>query len=102
MKVVTEAIPVIKLVPRFYPALSDDLIFNLDDGTVLDFTWTIEKNNIIVTIESTAGFVQGQTYSFTIKKGADIVYKGKIIFVADGTDIQNYTNQSQDTKRWKK
>lgn len=102
MKVVTESIPSFKLSPRFYPALSDDIVLTLDDGTVLDFTWIIEKNNIVVTLESTTGFVQGNAYSFTITKGTDIVYKGKIIFVDDNTDIQNYTNQSQDTKRWKK
>lgn len=100
MKVVTEAIPVIKLVPRFYPAVSDTLAMVLDDGTEITFAWSIEKNHIIITLDSTTGFVQGQNYSFTITLSTDIVYKGKIIFVANNTDIQNYTNQSQNTKRW--
>lgn len=101
MKVVTEAVPVIKLVPRFYPALTDDLTLTLDNGALLSFDWEISKNAIIITLENTSGFVQGTTYSFTINRNQEIVYKGKIIFLANDTDIQNYTNQSQNTKRWK-
>jgi len=101
MKVVTEAIPIIKLVPRFYPDITDDLIFALDDGLMIPITWEIVKNTIVVTIGETIGFVQGTTYSFTLTRNSEIVYKGKLIFVANDTDIQNYTNQSQNTKRWK-
>jgi len=101
MKVVTQAIPIIKLVPRFYPLLTDDLIFTLDNGSIISTTWEIVKNTIVVTIEETTGFVQGTAYSFTLTRNSEIVYKGKLIFVANDTDIQNYTNQSQNTKRWK-
>lgn len=100
MKVVTQAIPIIKFSPRFYPASLDVLVFTLDNGAVIPFTWTVEKNNIVATLETTAGFTQGSNYSFTITKGTDIVYKGKLIFLKDGTDVQNYTDKSQDTKRW--
>lgn len=100
MKVVTEAIPVIKFSPRFYPALSDTLVLTMDNGNVIPFEWVISKNNIIATLENTTGLVQGERYSFTITKDTDIVYKGKMIFVANNTDVQNYTNQSQDTVRW--
>ena len=100
MKVVTTAIPIIKFSPRFYPNLSDNLILEFDEGTIIPIEWTITKNNIVATLENTTGLIQGQNYSFTVTKDQDIVYKGKIIFVADNTDIQNYTNQSQDTKRW--
>mgnify|MGYP000090086591 FL=1 len=100
MKVVTQAVPIIKFSPRFYPALLDVLVFTLDNGTVIPFTWIIEKNNIVATLGSTEGFTQGSNYSFTITKGTDIVYKGKLFFLKDGTDVQNYTDKSQDTKRW--
>jgi len=101
MKVVTEAIPVVKLVPRFYPEITDDLIFTLDDGLMIPITWEMIKNTVVVTIGETTGFIQGTTYSFTLTRNSEIVYKGKLIFVANDTDIQNYTNQSQNTKRWK-
>jgi len=101
MKVVTEDVPVIKLVPRFYPEIIDNLIFTLDDGIIIPITWVINKNTIVVAIGETVGFVQGTTYSFTLTRNSEIVYKGKLIFVANDIDIQNYTNQSQNTKRWK-
>lgn len=101
MKVLTQAVPVIELVPRFYPNINDDLILSLDDGVIIPIDWDIVKNKLVITIGETSGFKQGSTYSFTITKDSDIVYKGKIIFVADDTDVQNYTNQSQDTARWK-
>lgn len=100
MKVVTQSVPEIKFVPRFYPALSDELVFTFDNGSVIPFEWVIEKNNIIATLENTTGLIQGESYSFTVKRNQEIVYKGKIIFVADNTDIQNYSRQSQNTKRW--
>ncbi len=101
MKVVTEAVPVIKLVPRFYPDSLDTIVMVLDNGEVREMEWTTQKNLIIVTLESTEGLIQGTTYSFSLKRNSEIVYKGKFIFVANDTDIQNYTNQSQNTKRWK-
>lgn len=101
MKVVTEAVPVIELVPRLYPLITDDLILTLDNGAVLAFDWGISKNTLVVTLENTSGLVQGTTYSFTLNRNQEIIYKGKIIFVANDTDIQNYTNQFQIPKRWK-
>jgi len=100
MKVVTQAIPVIKFSPRLYPDLSDTLVLTMDNVSIIPFSWVITKNNIVATLENTTGLIQGETYSFTVTRGQEIVYKGKIIFVADNTDIQNYTNKSQNTARW--
>jgi hypothetical protein len=100
MKVVTQAIPVIKFSPRFYPSLSDTLVLTMDNGNIIPFSWVITKNNIVATLGNTTGLIQGENYSFTITRGQEIIYKGKIIFVADNTDIQNYSNKSQNTKRW--
>ena len=74
MKVVTQAIPIIKFSPRFYPALLDVLVFTLDNGTVIPFTWIIEKNNIVATLGSTEGFTQGSNYSFTISNSDVVIY----------------------------
>jgi len=100
MKVVTEAIPIIKVVPRYYPTLSDDLLIEFENGMTNDFIWTISKNLLIITFSDTSLFIQRENYPFTIFKGEDIIYKGKIIFLKNGTDVQNYTNNSQDNKRW--
>lgn len=96
MKVITPSIPIIYFAPRFYPVLGSELTLSLD----IPFSWTIEKNLIKLTLDNTDGMIQRENYSFTVTQDDEIVYNGKIIFLKDGTDIQNYTNQSQDNKRW--
>lgn len=99
MKVVTESVPVIKFVPRIYPVPEDTIIITFEDSLVIPFSWVVEKNIVIITLDNT-NLVQRGNYSFSVLIGAEIIYKGKIIFLKDGTDVQNYTNQSQDNKRW--
>lgn len=100
MKVVTEAIPIIKVVPRLYPTLGDNLIIEFENGMTNDFIWTVNKNVLVITFSNTSLFKQRENYSFTIFNGEEIIYKGKIIFLKNGTDVQNYSNNSQDNKRW--
>jgi hypothetical protein len=101
MKVVTELIPSFSVAPRVYPQPADTLILAFENGFTTTFTWSIIGQLLSVTLDSTEGITQGTTYSFTITNNGTTIYKGKIIFLKDGTDVQNYTNQSQDTKRWK-
>ena len=100
MKVVTEQNPFIKVVPRLYPILGDILTIDFENGMTNDFVWTISQNILIITFASTNLFKQRDNYSFTIFRGEEILYKGKIIFLKNNTDVQNYTNNSQDNKRW--
>lgn len=100
MKVVTVAVPIIDLVPRFYPSLLDELSLEFENGFIIPFTWVISGNLLTLTITDTSQFKQRDNYSFTLLRGNEIVYKGKMIFLKNGTDIQNYTNNSQDNKRW--
>lgn len=93
MKVITPNNTIFKFVPRF--------TFN---SAVLTFDEGLEIENVVsnnqVTILNTSLFTEGQNYAFTITSNNEIVYKGKIIFLKNGTDIQNYSAQTQDTKRW--
>ena len=100
MKVVTAALPIIELVPRFYPIVLDELVLEFENGFIIPFTWSINNNLLILTITDISQFKQRENYSFTLLKGTDILYKGKMIFLKNGTDVQNYTNNSQDNKRW--
>ena len=100
MKVVTAALPIIELVPRFYPIIADTLTLTFENGLIIPFTFILDKNLLILTLTDTAQFKQRENYSFTLLKGTDILYKGKMIFLKNGTDVQNYTNNSQDNKRW--
>lgn len=101
MKAVTEENPVIKLVPRYYPASGDSLILTFEDGFDIDFEWVQNKNVIEIILLDTSEFTQGSDYSFSLSKDGEIIYKGVIIFLKNGTDIQNYETQSQDTSPWK-
>ena len=52
-------------------------------------------------IVSNAGWVPSYDLrALSTKNPLEIIYKGKIIFLKNNTDVQNYTNQSQDNKRW--
>lgn len=100
MKVITNSIPIIKVIPRTYPILGDELIIEFENGMTNEFVWTISNNLLIITFSDTSLFKQRENYSFTIYNEQEVIYKGKCIFLKNGTDIQNYTNQSQDNKRW--
>lgn len=100
MKVVTTAIPVIKIVPRLYPNAGDTLVFELETGQILSIHWIKSNNLLEITLNDLTKFEQRGNYSFTISNSDVVIYKGKIIFLKNGTDVQNYTNQSQDNKRW--
>lgn len=100
MKVVTTAIPIIKIVPRLYPNPTDELVLELETGQTIDINWVKNNNLLEITLNNLSQFEQRGNYSFTISNNEVIVYKGKIIFLKNNTDVQNYTNQSQDNKRW--
>ena len=100
MKVVTTAVPIIKIVPRLYPNIADTLILELETGQNIDFDWVKSNNLLEITLNDLTQFEQRGNYSFTISNSGIVIYKGKIIFLKNDTDVQNYTNQSQDNKRW--
>lgn len=100
MKVVTQSVPVIKMVPRLYPIITDTLILELETGQILPITWLLNGNLIEITITDISLFKQRGNYSFTVTNNDVVIYKGKIIFLKNNTDVQNYSNNSQDNKRW--
>lgn len=94
MKVITNDTITFKFVPRF---VYSSATLTFDNG--LDVQNAVANNNV-VTILDTSKFTEGENYAFTITSNNEIVYKGKIIFLKNGTDVQNYNAQTQDTKRW--
>lgn len=93
MKVITPVKTSFKFIPRIKYI---NATFTLDSGVVV-------ANNVlndIVTITDLTKFTEGENYSFTIISNGFTIYKGKLIFLKSGTDIQNYNAQTQDTRRW--
>lgn len=100
----TEALE-FSLIPRKYPIISDTLTLNLrneNTGEVITpaITFSVnDKLNITITTQPT-DFKTQNKYEVTILKGSEIIYKGKLIVLESGTDIQNYNYGSQTTSKY--
>jgi hypothetical protein len=101
MKVVTKSIPSFSICPRHYPSDLSELVLQFKNGMEINFSCTRDKNVLIIELQDTTMLEQREDYEFTLLDNQEIIYKGSIIFLKDGTDIQNYTNQSQDNTPWK-
>ena len=80
MKVVTSSLPIIKFIPRFYPSGEIQISFDIP------FVWEIQKNLLVIALENTNDFIEGTDYEFTVSQDENIIYKGRIFFVADNND----------------
>lgn len=93
------------LIPRKYPIISDTITLNLRNettGTVITpaITFSVnDKLNITITTQPT-DFKTQNKYEVSILKGSEIIYKGKLIVLESGTDIQNYNYGSQTTSKF--
>ena len=93
------------LIPRKYPIISDVLTLNLRNETTGDvitpaITFSVdEKLNITITTQPT-DFKTQNKYEVSILRGSEILYKGKLIVLESGTDIQNYNYGSQTTSKF--
>ena len=93
------------LIPRKYPIISDVLTLNLRNettGVVINpaITFTVtDKLNITITAQP-LDFKTQNKYEVTILKGSEIIYKGKLIVLESGTDVQNYNYGSQTTSKY--
>lgn len=97
MKIITTLNPFFKVVPR---AFSMTTTLTFDNGMVIPFSVFIEGRFLKIVFSNILLFTQGENYSFTLKSENIIIYKGKMMFVKNLTDVQNYSAQTQDTKRW--
>lgn len=93
------------LIPRKYPIISDVLTLTLRNettGVVINpaITFTVtDKLNITIATQP-LDFKTQNKYEVTILKGSEIIYKGKLIVLEAGTDVQNYNYGSQTTSKY--
>jgi hypothetical protein len=93
-------------VPRLYPLAENDLRLYLRDelkNIVLEPSITfIVSERLSITLESEPIEFKAQAkYEIELKIADVIIYRGKMIILESGTNIQNYTNGSQSTNRFK-
>lgn len=106
MKVLFLDTPLIfKLIPRKYPDVTDTLTLELrNENTNLIITPTIsflvaDKLSITV-LEQHSDFKTQNKYEITLLNSSEIIYKGKLIVLEQGTDLQNYNYGSQTTSKF--
>ena len=107
MKVLFLQTPLIfSLIPRKYPDISDILSLELRNestNTVLNpaISFSIDERKLYVELTTQpADFKTQNKYEITLLNGVEIIYKGKLIVLEAGTDIQNYDYGSQTTSRF--
>jgi len=92
-------------IPRKYPNISDTLTLDLrneNTGEVITpaITFTVtDKLNITITTQP-ADFKTQNKYEVSVWNEGEIIYKGKLIVLESGTDIQNYNYGSQTTSKY--
>jgi hypothetical protein len=93
------------LIPRKYPFISDELTLSLRNETtgllinpVITFTVS-DKLDITLTTQP-LDFKTQNKYEVTLLNDSEIIYKGKLIVLEEGTDVQNYNYGSQTTSKY--
>jgi len=106
MKVLFIDTPLIfKAIPRKYPNISDNvslILRNENTNTVItpEITFISDDDFIIELTEQPTDFKTQNKYEITILNDAEIIYKGKLIVLEAGTDLQNYDYGSQTTSKY--
>lgn len=93
------------LIPRKYPQITDTLSVtlrneNTDFKIVSNFSFSVnEKLNI--TLENHSDFKVSNKYEVEIRNDGVIIYLGKLLFLEQNTDVQNYNYGSQSNSIFK-
>jgi len=93
------------LIPRVYPLLTDTLTLTLRNESSNEtitpaVTFVLgEKLKVTITTQPT-DFKTQNKYELELKNGTSVIYRGKIIILAQGTDVQNYEYSSQPNAKY--
>lgn len=95
----------IYLIPRVYPILTDTLTLNLRNeisNVVITpaVTFLIEEQLKVTITDQPDDFKAQNKYELELINGSSVIYRGKIIILAEGTDVQNYEYSSQPNLRY--
>lgn len=93
------------VIPRKYPNISDVLTLNLrneNTGEVItpEITFIVSQKLDITLTNQPLEFKTQNKYEVTILNNTEIIYKGKLIVLESGTDVQNYNYGSQSTSKY--
>lgn len=93
------------LIPRVFPSLIDNLILNLRNEITNveinpEITFTIADRLNIKILEQPSDFQSQNKYEVELKNGTNVIYRGKLLILEQGTNIQNYEYGSQTKTRF--
>jgi hypothetical protein len=97
---------IFSLIPRKYPDISDILSLELRNestNTTINnavYFSTDERKLYVELAAQPTDFKTQNKYEITLFNGLEIIYKGKLIVLEAGTDIQNYDYGSQTTSKY--
>jgi hypothetical protein len=97
----------VEVVVRHEPLTSDVLILQLRNETTDETDsntvgWVKQRDRLVISIPTNEPFFKlGAKYEMTLRNGDTVIYRGKAIVVAQGTDIQNYTPSKHKIQRFK-
>lgn len=87
-------------IPRIYPVEQDELqlfLRNEFNGTILtpQISFIVAQKLSIELTQQPEDFEERNKYEIELKVGSEIIYKGNLMVLKAGTDIQNYEYGSQ-------
>lgn len=90
---------IIKLVPRVFPNEGDEIVVKMRNEltnieSLVDNIWYYDNNYFTIQLGApaiTEFFLNKNKYELTIYRNCSVIYKGRVLFVDDNEDIQNYT-----------
>ncbi len=90
---------------REYPLITDTLTLNLrNESSNVSIspavTFEIEERLKVTITAQPSDFKTQNKYEIELKNGSLTIYRGKIIILAQGTDVQNYEYNSQPNQRY--
>lgn len=92
-------------VPRKYPIITDNLTLELRNeltGETFTPSFTFDVlEYLIINMEKLSDFEIQNKYNFKIRNNGEIISSGKILFLKDGTSVQDYEYQNQKDDYYK-
>lgn len=95
----------IKVVPRVYPQITDTLVLRLRNeitGIILtpEINFSVGQTLDVTLLNPQTDFKVQNKYEIEISNDGWVIYRGKLIILEDGTDVQTYNYGQESNSRF--
>lgn len=95
---------IIPFIPRRVPNSNviNIILRNENTNVIIEqsLNWVLIKNKVYITIESNTDFATKNKYELEIQDSGFTIYRGKLMFLEENTDLQNYNQETQSNKEY--